>query len=151
MNYQGEITIAADPEFVWRIFDDSESTHIWQPSLKTQTQLSGIPGEVGSVYELVFDNNGRDIKAVATLTEKREYQVMSSTIDTESSFATVVNRFEPVGDDQTRWILGVKYSFKGVYQIVALFLRRSMRNRAANEMRNLKQLVESRRADKEEG
>ena len=151
MNYQGEITIAADPEFVWRIFDDPESTHIWQPSLKTHTQLSGVPGEVGSVYELLYDNNGRDIKAIATLTEKREYEVMSSTVDTESSISTIVNRFEPVGDNQTRWIFSIEYHFKGAYRIVAFFLRRTMRNRVANEMRNLKQLVERRRADEDEG
>jgi hypothetical protein len=147
MKYQGEITIAAEPEFVWNIFDDLESTRIWQPYLKTYKQLSGTAGEVGSVYELVFDNNGRDIKAIATLTEKREYEVMASSIDSESSFATVVNRFEPIGNNQTRWIFSVEYRFKGLYRLVAFFLRKSMRTRAANEMRNFKQLVESRLAD----
>ena len=147
MNYLGEITIAAEPEFVWQVFDDPESTRIWQPSLKTYKQLSGTPGRIGCVYELVFDNNGRDIKAVATLTERRDYAVMSSTIDSESSFATVVNRFEPVGDNHTRWIFEIEYRFKGLYRIVALFLRGSMRARASEEMKNFKELVESRLAD----
>jgi hypothetical protein len=149
MKYQGEITIAAEPEFVWKIFDDPESTRIWQPYLKTYKQLSGTAGEVGSVYELVFDNNGRDIKAIATLTEKREYEVMASRIDSESSLATVVNRFEPIDNNQTRWIFSVEYRFKGLYRFVAFFLRKSMRTRGANEMRNFKQLVESRLADEQ--
>ena len=151
MNYRGETTIAANPEFVWRIFDDPDCVDLWQPSLKALTLLSGVFGEVGSVYELVFDNNGQDIKAVSTLTEKREYELMSSTIDTESSFSTIVNRFEPAGKNQTRWTFCINYRFKGLYRIVAFFLRGSMRRRAANEMQNLKQLVESRRADEQEG
>lgn len=150
MKYRGEITIAAEPEFVWQIFDDPESTRIWQPSLKTYRQLSGAAGDIGCVYELVFDNNGRDIKAVATLTEKREYEVMSSTVDSESSFATVVNHFEPVGDNQTRWLFSIEYRFKGLYRIVALFLRGSMRSRASEEMQNFKELVETRLADEHE-
>jgi hypothetical protein len=150
MRYHGEITISAEPEFVWQIFDDPESTRIWQPSLKSHTLRSGKAGEVGSVYELVFDNNGHSIESVATLTEKREYEVMSSTIDSESSFATMINRFEPVGNNQTRWILEVEYRFKGLYKIVALFMRNSMRARAAKEMLNFKWLVESRLADEQE-
>lgn len=146
MKYRGEITIAAEPEFVWQVFDDPESTQIWQPSLKSYTLLSGTAGEVGCVYELVYDHKGRDLKAVATLTEKREHEVMASTIDSESSVATVVNRFEAVGDGETRWLFDIHYRFKGVYRIAAFFLKESMRARATQEMRNFKELIESRLA-----
>ena len=100
------------------------------------------PGEVGAVYEVVYDHNGRELRSVTTLTEKREFEVMAAAIDSESSFATVVNRFEPMANNQTLWVLDIEYRFKGLYKIVAIFFRNSMRDRANDEMRNSKQLVE---------
>ena len=99
------------------------------------------------MYELVFDNDGREIKAVATITEKREFETVSLTIDSESSFAKIVNRFEPAANHQTRWIFDIEYRFKGLYKIVSMFFRKSMRDRADDEMRNFKQLVENRSLD----
>ena len=142
MRLRNKITICADPATVWRVFDDPENTRRWQPSLTSQTHVAGPPGEVGAVYELVYDHNGRELRTVTTLTEKREFELMAATIVSESSFAKVANRFEPIANNQTRWVLDIEYRFKGLYIIVAIFVRRSMRARADDEMRNFKQLVE---------
>jgi hypothetical protein len=142
MRLQNEITICADAASVWRVFDDPEKTCGWQPALKSQTHVAGPPGDVGAVYELVYDDNGRELKTVTTITEKRDFEVMAVAIDSASSIAKVVNRFEPMGENQTRWVLDVEYCFKGLYKIVAIFFRRSMRARADDEMRNFKQLIE---------
>ena len=143
MKYRNEITIAADQRSVWDVFDDPDATRQWQPTLKSHTLVAGEPGEVGCVYELVFDNDGRDIKAVTTLTEKQPFEIMASTTDSESSFSTMRNHFERIDDDHTRWIFDIEYRFKGVYRFAAFFLRKSMRARADAEMQNFKQLVES--------
>ncbi len=142
MRLRNEITICANAATVWRVFDDPENTRRWQPALKSQTHVAGVPGEVGAAYELVYDHNGRELRSVTTLTEKREFEIMAAAIDSESSFAKVANRFEPIANNQTRWILDIEYRFKGLYKIVAIFFRRSMRDRAVDEMRNFKQLVE---------
>lgn len=142
MRLRKEIRICADPASVWRVFDDPKNTPRWQPALKSQTHVAGPPGEVGAVYELVYDHNGRELKTVTTLTEKREFEVMAVAIDSDSSLAKVVNRFEPTGDNQTRWDLDIEYRFKGLYKIVAIFFRRSMHARADDEMRNFKQFIE---------
>ena len=143
MRHRNEITIAASQQAVWRVFDDPDATQHWQPTLKSHTLIAGEPGEVGCVYELVFDNDGRDIKAVATLTEKQPYEIMASTTDSDTSFSTMRNRFQRIDDNHTRWFFDIEYRFKGLYKLVAFFLRKSMRVRADAEMQNFKTLVES--------
>lgn len=134
--------ICADRETVWRILDDAENARKWQPSLKSQTHIGGVPGEAGAVYELIYDHNGKELHAVTTLTEKREFEVMTAIIDSESSLTRVANFFESTAGNQTRWVLELEYRFKGVYKIAAIFFRRTMRVRTDDEMRRFKRLAE---------
>lgn len=142
MKVSKEITILADPVTVWRFFDDPGNTRSWQPALKSQIHVSGAPGEVGAVYELVHDNNGTDLRSVATVVEKSEFASITTSIDSESSFATMTFRFEPMGRRCTRWILETDYRFKGLYRLVAFFLRSSLHARAHDEMKKVKRLLE---------
>ena len=102
MKLRKEITIDADRETVWRIFEDPEYAHKWQPALKSQTHLSGPPDAVGAKSELIYDHNGRDLRVVATLTEKREFEFMAAIYESDWSRTTVANRFESTADNQTR-------------------------------------------------
>ncbi len=144
MRYRNDILINAAPEIVWQVFDDPESSYDWQPALKSHSLIAGNEGEVGSVYELVYDNDGKELKVVATLTEKRKLESVASTVDCDAYSAKVYNWFQAVGDEQTRWTFDIEYRFKGVYWLVSLFLRSTMRARAADEMQRFRQLVESR-------
>jgi uncharacterized protein YndB with AHSA1/START domain len=143
MKLRKEIIIDADRETVWRIFDDPEYTRMWQPELKSQTLLSGAADEVGAKYELIYDHKGSDLRVVATLTEKREFEVMAAILDSDWSQTTIANRFESTADHRTLWILELEYCFKGIHKFAALFARKSMRSRSEDEMQRFKQLAES--------
>lgn len=143
MKLRKKITINSDCETVWRIFNDPEYTREWQPALKSQTHLSGTPDEVGGKYELIYDHNGRELRAVITLTEMREFEFMAAILDSDWMRTTIANRFESLDGNRTLWVLEHEYRFKGIYKFVALFLRKTMRSRSDDEMRHLKELVES--------
>ncbi len=143
MKLRKEITIDADRETVWRIFDDPEYTRKWQPELKSQTHLSGTPDEAGAKYELIYDHDGRELRAVITLTEMREFEFMAAILDSDWMRTTIANRFEFLDGNRTLWVLEHEYRFKGIYKFVALFLRKTMRSRSDDEMRRFKELVES--------
>jgi uncharacterized membrane protein len=138
-----EITIDADQQTVWRCFDDPAMTREWQPALKSQELIQGTLGEPGSVLELIYDHNGRELCVVSTVTGKREPEFMAVTSDSESSLTSIANRFEVLADNRTRWVLDMDYRFKGFYRLAALFLRKSMDARADEEMRRFKRLVET--------
>jgi len=143
MKLRKEITIDADRETVWRIFDDPEYTRKWQPELKSQTHLSGTPDEAGAKYELIYDNDGRESRAVITLTEMREFEFMAAILESDWMRTTIANRFESLDGNRTLWVLEHEYRFKGFHKLVALFLRKTMRSRSDDEMRRFKELVES--------
>ena len=143
MKLRKEITINADHETVWRIFDDPEHTRKWQPELKSKTLLSGEPDQVGAKYELVYDHNGRDMRVVSTLTEIRKFEVATTVLESDWGQTTITYHFESISSNQTRWVLEIEYRFKGFYRLVAVFLRKNMLARGDEEMQRLKELVES--------
>lgn len=146
MKTRNEITIDADRETVWREFDNADNMCEWQPTLKSFTHKSGTPGEPGAVSELVYDENGRDVTMIETMTEKRRPDFMAGSYDSAWSRAIIVNHFEAVGDEQTRWVIYANHQFKGFFRIIGLFFRKSICGRTDEWMQRFKLLVETRAA-----
>ena len=147
MKTKNEITIGANRELVWREFDNPDNLPKWQPSLKKFTHKSGTPGEPGSVAELVYDENGRDVVMTETMTEKRRPDLMAGSYESAWSKAIIVNHFAAINDNQTHWIIYANHQFKGLMQIMAIFVRKSICGRTDEWMQRFKLLVESKAAD----
>ncbi len=147
MKTRNEITIDADRATVWREFDNPDNLGKWQPTLRSFTHQSGAAGEPGAVSELVYDENGREVAMTETMTEKREPDFMAGVYDSAWSKVTIVNHFEAMGDNQTRWVIYANHRFKGFFRFIALFLRKSICARTDDWMQRFKLLVETRVAD----
>ena len=143
MKFKNEITIDADRDTVWREFDNPDNLRKWQPTLKSFAHKFGPPGEPGAIAELIYDEDGREVSMTETMTEKRKPDFMAGSYDSTWSKAVIVNHFEAVGDDQTRWIIYANHQFKGLYKIVGLFLRKAISGRTDEWMQRFKLLVES--------
>lgn len=143
MKTRNEIIIDADRATVWREFDNVDNLPRWQPQLKSFTHQSGIPGEPGAVSELVYDENGRDVRMTETMTEKREPDFMAGFYDSAWSKATIVNHFEVVDDNRTRWVMYANHQFKGFFRILGLFARKAICGRTDDWMQRFKLLVET--------
>lgn len=143
MKTRNEITINADRETVWREFDIAENMLKWQPTLRSVKHKSGVAGEPGSVAELVYDERGREVIMMETMTEKRKPDFMAGNYESAWDNAIVVNHFEAIGDNQTRWTIFANHQFKGYMKILALFMRRSICGRTDDWMQRFKLLVET--------
>ena len=93
MKFRNEIVIDADQQSVWAAFDDPENIKAWQPTLESFAQKSGERGQPGSVAELVYDENGRKVRLVETITERREPHCTAT--------ASARTRASPAGRNQT--------------------------------------------------
>lgn len=142
-----EITIDADRQTVWRYFDDPESMRRWQPNLTSEVHKQGTPGKPGAISEVIYDHDGRDLRAIATLISKEEPEFMSATYDSDWSQTTITNRFDVLANGKTRWVYQTNIRFKGWSRIAAIFLRKTMQTRAYMEMQRLKQHIETDQAD----
>ena len=147
MKTRHEILIDAPRDAVWAAFDDTESRQRWQPTLRSTTQKSGSPGEVGSVSQRVYEEEGRTVVMTETVTERRAPDFMAGIYRTHWGKIVVVNHFEELRDDRTRWIVYANYFFEGVMKVLGLFAGRRLRQRTERDLERFKLMVESARAD----
>ncbi len=143
MKIDSEVIIDADRETVWAAFDDVDNMSKWQPTLTAFNHKSGPKGAPGSVAELVYDENGREIVLIERMTEKRKPDFMAGTYESNWSKALVVNHFEAVGEKQTRWKSYANHNFKGLMRFLAIFIRKSICKRMVDDMQRFKLMVET--------
>jgi len=143
MKFKVEVVIDADRKTVWRCFDDPDNMVKWQPTLVSFTHESGKPGHPGAVSELIYRESGREIRMIERVTERREPDFMAGSYESKWGKAVIVNHFERVGEDQTRWVAYWNHTFTGLLRFVAPFLRKSMCKRLENDLQRFKLLVES--------
>jgi len=143
MKIRAEVTIDADRDTVWRTFDDPDNMPRWQPTLKSVTHQTGTPGEPGAVAELVYDENGKKVVMTETITEKRKPDFMAGIYESAVGNALIVNHFEAIGENTTRWAVYANHRFKGIMKLLALFAGKSVRNRTEADLQRFKLLVET--------
>ncbi len=143
MKHKAEIVIDADRATVWQLFDDPENLKKWQPTLKSLTHRSGVPGHPDAVSELVFDERGREVSMTRTITARREQAFLGGTYESQHGTVVVFNLFEDDGPEKTRWIVNTRYRFKGFMKLMALFMRSAILRRTEDDLNRFKLLVES--------
>jgi uncharacterized protein YndB with AHSA1/START domain len=148
MKFRHEIVIDADRDAVWTAFDDPENMRAWQPTLESFALKGGEAGHPGAVTELVYDENGRKVTLLETVTERREPDFMAATYESDVGNALIVNHFEDAGDGRTRWTMYGNHSFRGIFRVLGIFFAGSIRRRNEDMMNNFKLLAETKRAER---
>lgn len=146
MKMDSEIVIDMARDAVWKAFDNPDNMMKWQPTLKSFTHKSGEPGQPGAVAELVYEENGREIVMTERITERRDPDFLAGSYETKYGTTVIVNHFEVIDDNQTRWKSYSRHSFRGIMRFFALFMRKSICQRLEDDMQRFKFLVESQAA-----
>ena len=141
MKYEAEIRASRD--LVWATFDDPDNLSRWQPTLESYTHMAGEPGQPGAVSELVYDENGKKVTMTETVTERRKPHFMAGTYDNDWATSRIVNHFEEIDDNTTRFISYTNMNFKGIMKIMSVFVSRLIRARAEADLNRFKLLVET--------
>lgn len=143
MKLKFEQIIDADQDTVWAAFDNPDNMHRWQQNFQSFTPVSGTPGEVGAISEVVFEEKGRKIVMQETITERREPDFLAGVYEAENGTTLIVNHFEPVDDNQTRWTTWCNFNFRGVMKVLAIFIGSAVRKRIEGDMERFKLMVET--------
>lgn len=141
MKYEAEIRASRD--FVWATFDEPNNLSRWQPTLESFTHKSGEPGQPGAVSELIYDEKGKKITMTETVTERRAPQFFAGIYDNAWAKTLIVNHFEEIDDNTTRFVSYANTTFKGIMKIMSLFVAKSIRARARADLNRFKLLVET--------
>ena len=143
MKLNFEQTIDASLETVWAAFNDSSNKHRWQQNFESYKYMSGIPGQPGARSELIYNENGKKMVINETITELREPVFLSAIYNSKYASTIIVNHFESVNENTTRWTSWCNFAFKGLMKIMALFIAGSIRKRTEDDMHRFKLLVET--------
>ena len=143
MKLKFETIIDASRDRVWAAFDNPDNMKKWQPTLESFTPVSGIPGQPDAVSELVYSENGRRVVMTETITERRKPDLMAGVYDTDCGKTLIVNHFEIVDENTTRWLSWCNFTFTGFMRFMSLFLAGSIRKRTEADMGRFKLLVET--------
>lgn len=93
------------------------------------------------------DNRSNWQPMTETITERREPDFMAGSYDSSWSKAIIVNHFEAIGENQTRWAIYANHQFKGIFRVFGPFRRKSIAGRTEEWMQRFKLLVESKLAE----
>lgn len=143
MKIRTEVVIDAGPKAVWQIFDNPDNMKKWQPTLKSFRTISGEQGQPGAISELIYDENGREVRMIEHVTERREPHFMAGTYASDWGKAIVVNQFEDLGDGRTRWVAWWNHTSRGFMRLLSPFMKRSMARRIDDDLQRFKLMVES--------
>jgi hypothetical protein len=137
-----ELVIDLPRARVIELFDDPDSMRKWQPTLKSFEPLSGTPGQPGAKSRLVYEERGRTIEMIETVTSRNLPDEFSGTYATRGLMNWITNRFVEEGPTKTRWISETRFEFSGLMRIMAALTRGAIRKQTLQFMHNFKQFAE---------
>ncbi len=149
MKLKFETVIDASQDAVWAAFDNPDNMMRWQQNLESFKHIAGKPGQLGAVSELVYDEKGKKVMLKETITERREPDFLAGTYESPTAKTLIVNHFEAVDDNSTRWTSWSNFTFQGFMKIMSLFVRGMIRRRTEADMERFKLMVETDQASNE--
>lgn len=82
VEYQSENIINGSLEEVFESYNDIESIGEWIPEIKEVKALKETQGKEGSVYEMLIDSDGTDVKMKETVTAYQKNKMVSLKFET---------------------------------------------------------------------
>ena len=147
MKIKVEAEIRASRDFVWAVFNNPDNLPRWQPTLESFTHQTGEAGQPRVSSELVYNENGKKITMIETVTERRKPQFMAGIYESARTTSLIVIHLEEIDDNTTRFVSYTNMKFKGIMRILSVFVGNSVRIRAEADLNRFKLLVETDAAD----
>lgn len=105
-----------------------------------------IDASLETIWKIIDDQDGPGIPIIDNVTERREPHFMAGSYEAATGSAVVVNRFEAIDTNRTRWSIYANHSFKGIYKVLGLFYARTIRRSSEETMNNFKLFAETEQA-----
>lgn len=96
--YENKVEVNAPVEKAWAVFTDESRMGEWLTGLKSIETISGNPGEVGSIYRLVFVQNGEEMVMTEEVTAFQQNELFAFNLDNDVMIETTAS--EPLSVNQ---------------------------------------------------
>lgn len=142
MKYSQEITIDLPRERVIEIFNNQENAFKWMEGLETWDQVSGTPGEVGAISKMKFKSKRGVMEIQEEITKKDLPEMINFVFTSKGVTNWNDNRFEPVSDEQTKWVQSNVFKCKGMIWLFAALMPGAFKKQTQKSMNAFKKFAE---------
>jgi hypothetical protein len=143
MKFALELSLQKSRDEVWKAFDNSENTKIWQPSLVNLETISGTQGQPGAVSKLTYKEGKREFSLIEKVTHRAEPDRFDVVYENEFADNTVKNTFAAVSDNETLWRMEVEFKFKTlVMKLIGPSMKTNYILRTERDMERFKEFME---------
>ncbi len=143
MKFENRIVINAPASAVWNVFTDETVLSKWLSGYKSSGVISGQPLEVGSKHEMVFEENGKEMKFIETVTQVEINSAYGFSLSHEKMCSKNLTKLSEV-DGKTTLIQYVDVEAKSFfYKMMMPLIKSSICKKSAKDLQRLKELVES--------
>ena len=143
MKLNFEIEIDAGQDDVWASFTNPDNMHRWVQNFESFTPVSGLPGQPGATAEVAFDENGKRVVMLETITERRDPDFLAMSYGAGHGTTVIVHHFEAIDETHTRWTSWCRFTMTGLMRLMSLFVGRMVRKRTEGDMQRFKLMVET--------
>ena len=149
MKLKFETVIEASLNTVWAAFDNPDNMPRWQQNLESFNHIAGQPRQLGAVSELIYNEKGKKVVLRETITERRDPDFLAGVYETPVAKTLIVNHFEAVDKNSTRWTSWCNFTLQGFTKFMSLFISGRIRRRTEADMERFKLMVETDQASNE--
>lgn len=142
MNYIVNLTIDKPIKEVISLFDSFENLQKWQPTLKRWEHLEGTPGQAGARTKLIYDERGKEVEMLETITKRDLPREFSATYEAKGVKNWISNQFMEDGAEKTIWVNRNEFKFRGIMKFFALFMKGAFPKQTLKDMNRFKEFVE---------
>jgi hypothetical protein len=143
MKYSVDITINKPLKDVIAIFENPEDMKKWMKGLISFEQMDTEYGKPGSKTYMVFEMGRRKMKIVETIIANDLPKEFTASYNTKNVFNIVVNSFEELGPDSTKYITQQEFQFSGFMKIVSLMMAPAFKKQSIQYLQDFKYYVEN--------
>lgn len=145
MKFTCHVDIDIPRDQVITLFDEPDNMRHWQDGFVSFERLSGDIGEVGAKAKVTYDNKGKDMVLIETLTVYNLPHELSGTYEHEVMTNDMQNLFEEIGPNKTRWIANIHYTrMNGMIKIISWIVPGLFKKQVQKWMDQFKVFAESR-------
>ncbi len=142
MKFNYEVAINRSRDEVWKLFDNPDNMKKWQPALKKFEPQSGKPGQVGAVSKLTYEENGREIVLIETISSRNEPNEFSGTYTNPMATNSIKNEFAALEANRTKWVMDCEFIFHGFWKLLGPLMKGAIKKRTVQDVNRFKQMAE---------
>jgi carbon monoxide dehydrogenase subunit G len=142
-NYRVSVEVDRPIEDAWEVLMDESKMGEWLEGYKGMELLEGEPLTVGSKHKMIFEEDGREMTFIETVTAIEPPTEFSFDFDHDMMTSNIQMTLESTGHLSTRIMNRTKFKAKGFFiNLFMYFMTPRMTSRQRRSFASLKALIE---------